>query len=52
MCSMPGGLEWIVIFFMGMAVYVLPLAFAVFVVVFLIKINNTLTAIQKKLEQK
>ena len=51
MYGLPGGLEWIIIFLMGMFVYALPLAFVVFVVVFLVKINNTLTAIKKKLDE-
>jgi len=47
----PGGVEWIFIFFMGMFVYVLPLAFAAFVVVFLLKIHNAVIKLQQKVEQ-
>lgn len=50
MC-IPGIGEWIIILFMGLFVYALPLAFAVFVIVFLIRINKTVVDIQKKLDQ-
>lgn len=52
MCAIgfPGIYELIPIF-LAMSLYVLPLAFVVFVVVFLIKINNTLTNIQNKLDE-
>lgn len=48
---MPGGFEWIFIFFMGMFVYILPLAFAAFVVVFLLKIHNAVINLQKKIDR-
>lgn len=48
---MAGGLELIVIMFAGLFVYALPLAFAVFVVVFLVKINNAVSDIRKRLDQ-
>lgn len=48
--GIPGGAEWLMIFF-GCFMYILPIAFAVFVIIYLIKINNTVEAIRKKLEQ-
>ena len=50
MHALPGGIEWIIILFVGTFVYIVPLAFIVFVVVSLLKINSTLTAIKKKLD--
>ena len=52
MCALgiPGIYELIPIF-LAMSLYFLPLAFMVFVIVFLIKIHNAVLVIQKKLEQ-
>ena len=47
----PGGAEWFLISFIGCFAYILPVVFAVFVVIYLVKIRSTVEAIQKKLEQ-
>ena len=46
-----GGIEWIVVLFVSMLVYVLPLAFMVFVIALLIKIHKTVTSLQEKIEK-
>ncbi|MBL7214373.1 MAG: hypothetical protein ISS71_01710 [Phycisphaerae bacterium] len=53
MCTtIPGAMEWLVIVFVGCFAYILPIAFAVFVAIYLVKIRSTVEAIQKKLEQQ
>ena len=47
----PGGMEWIIIVFLGMGGLILRLAFMVFVVVFLFKIYKALTNLQQKVDQ-
>jgi hypothetical protein len=49
--GVPGGWEFFPVMFLGCFAYLLPIAFAVFVIIYLIKINSTVEAIQKKLEQ-
>ena len=49
--GMPGGFEWLVIMFVGCFAYILPIVFAVFVMIYLVKIRSTVEAIQKKLEK-
>jgi cobalamin biosynthesis protein CobD/CbiB len=49
--GMPGGAEWFVIMFVGCFAYVLPILFAVFVMIYLLKIHSTVEAIRKKLDQ-
>ena len=46
-----GGIEWIVVLFVSMLVYVLLLAFMVFVIALLIKIHKTVTSLQEKIEK-
>lgn len=48
--GMPAGWEWLVIFGMCFA-YLLPIAFAVFVIVYLVKIRSAVEAIRKKIDQ-
>ena len=50
--GLPGPMEILVFIFIGFFVYILPIAFAVFVAISLVKIRSTVEAIQKKLEQK
>ena len=55
MAMAPGGIEWILIVFLGMGGLVLKLAFMVVVIVFLFKIHKAVTNLQQKvgqLEQK
>lgn len=47
----PGGLEWIIIVFIGMGGLLLKLAFMVVVVVFLFKIHKAVTDLQQKIEK-
>ena len=49
--GIPGGMEWLFIVFVGCFAYILPIVFAVFVMIYLVKIRNTVEAIQKKLEK-
>ena len=47
----PGGLEWLIIVFIGMGGLLLKLAFMVIVVVFLFKIHKAVTDLQQKVDQ-
>ncbi len=51
MMDISGGIEWIVVLFVSMLVYVLLLAFMVFVIALLIKIHKTVTSLQEKIEK-
>jgi hypothetical protein len=51
MHGLPGGIEMIIISFFGCFLYLLPLAFSVFVIVYLVKIKTTLDKIEKRLDQ-
>jgi hypothetical protein len=49
---LPGPMELIVIMVVGIFAYLLPLLFAVFVIVYLVKIRNAVEALRQKLDQK
>jgi len=49
--GLPGGMEMIVLWFFGCFLYLLPLAFGVFVIVWLLKIKNTLDKIEQRLSR-
>ncbi|MBP8605576.1 MAG: hypothetical protein KBI46_07035 [Phycisphaerae bacterium] len=49
--GIPGGIEWLTIFFIGFFGIGMKLAFMVFVIVFLIKINSSIESVKKKLDQ-
>jgi hypothetical protein len=49
--GMPGGMEWILIMFIGVFGIGIKLAFMVFVIFFLVKINGSLEALKKKSDQ-
>lgn len=49
--EVPGGLEWLAIFFIGFLGIGIKTAFMVFIIVFLIKINSSLDSIKRKLDQ-
>jgi len=50
--GIPGGIEWLVVMFISCFVYIIPIVFAVFVIVYLVKIHNAVAAILNKLEQQ
>lgn len=50
--GIPGGAEWLLVMFLGCFVYILPVVFAVFVIIYLVKIRSAVEAIHKKLEQQ
>lgn len=49
MHAMPGGFEWVFISFVGCFAYLLPVAFAVFVIIYLVKIKSQLDKIESRL---
>jgi len=49
--GMPGGWEWLTIIFFGVFGVGIKLAFMVFIIVFLVKIRNTVETIRKKIEK-
>ena len=51
MHGLPGGFEWLFMSVFGCFLYILPIAFIVFAVIYLVKIRSAVEAIQKKLEQ-
>jgi hypothetical protein len=51
MHGMPGGAEWLLIVFVGCFAYMLPVLFAVFVIISLVKIRASLDKIEKRLDQ-
>lgn len=51
MHGLPGGMEIIVLWFFGCFLYLLPLAFAVFVIIYLLKIKTALDKIDQRLSR-
>lgn len=47
----PGGMEKMVLIFATLLFYMLPLAFAVFVGVFLVKTHNIVVRLEQKIDQ-
>ncbi|MCC6694795.1 MAG: hypothetical protein IT365_04095 [Candidatus Hydrogenedentes bacterium] len=50
MIDMPGGVEWLIIVFVGLLTWVIPITFAIWLIITLNAIRQDLAAIRKRLE--
>jgi hypothetical protein len=51
MCALPGGCEWLMIIFVGLLVYAIPVIFAVVVLVYLSTIRKAVNDVQARLDR-